>query len=213
MSNNSLASSRKAWRVIQSLIGRVMYGNRYNELGGGDFIKLPTIPSEDHPFKVSRSGNTIRFSKGLVQVAYGTDSWEVDDAGGYVYTPGTPVYLYLVVGMGFGVPIQVTNSIYTYVALPIEPFIDTVITDPSDIDAPFRKYFAATTLAADTFSVTFVPPDTADAEVKIPICYISDTKTVQLLTGNVSLFQIAAHRNLYLWPCSPKRLFASGPRF
>jgi hypothetical protein len=33
---DSLASSKKAWRIIQSLIGRVIYGGKFNQLAGGD---------------------------------------------------------------------------------------------------------------------------------------------------------------------------------
>lgn len=207
MSDSALASSRKAWKVIQAMIGRVLYGNRYNHLGGDDTIKIRTLGAEDHPFKVTRSGNTIRFSPGLVQVPYGPvstvgKSWEVTDLGGYTYTPGTPIYLYISIQANAGVPFAVTNSTFSYVTIPVEPFANLINYDPVFPGPPFRAYQAATTLAADVTNITLVPPDSdaGSKEVKIPICYITDTTTVQLLTGNVSIVQLAAHRNLHLWP-------------
>lgn len=203
---NTLASSRKAWRIIQSLIGRVVYGGRFNELAGGDFWKVPTIASEDHPFKVTRSGNTIRFTPGLVQFPYNISStpgysWYVDDGGGYTYIPtadgGGPIYLMLSVSMGYSIPTQITTSIQTYPVVSAGSFVAQIFADSP------RLYFSSTAIGgpySEPAQITFVPPDGTAAECKVPICYLSDTKTVQLIDGNVSLTQLAAHRNLTLWP-------------
>ena len=215
---NSLASSRKAWRIIQSLIGRVIYGGKFNQLAGGDYLKFPTIPSADHPFKVTRDGNTIRFTAGLVQTPFGVSStppgysWRIDDAGGYTYIPtnegGSPIYLMLYISMLYQVPEQITTTIRTYPVVSVGTAASQVRPDVLDPESPFKRYLASNSIVmtaatpyAETHEITFVPPDTSGASmVKIPICYISDTKTVQLLNGNVSLSQLAAHRNLTLWP-------------
>ena len=216
---DSLASSRKAWRIIQSLIGRVVYGGRFNDLGGGDFIKLPTISNnDDHPFKVTRSGNVIRFTPGLVHTPYGISStppgysWRIDDSGGYTYTPtsegGFPIYLMLYISMGANIPTEIETTIRKIIVLDVGSFVQQVRGDVLDPDPPFKRYIASNSTVmteatpyAETHEITFVPPDSSgQSMVKIPICYISDTKTVQLLNGNVSLIQLAAHRNLHLWP-------------
>ena len=189
--------------MIQALTGRVLYGGQYNHLGGDDTIKLRTLGAEDHPFKVTRSGNTIRFSPGLVQVPYGPiltpgKSWLVTDIGGYTYAPGTPVYLYLSLDVSGGTPFQVTNSTFGYIAIPVEPFIGKINYDSGY--PGLRPYQVETSLPIDEAEITLVPPDYFQGGVKIPICYITDTTTVQLLTGNVSVVQLAAHRNLHLWP-------------
>jgi len=93
MRSNSLASSRRAWRAIQAITGRIVYGSKYNQLADGDEVDLPTLSTNDHPWKYRRNGNTIRFTPGLV---HGVDASVankriVTDAGGYVYTPGTPL--------------------------------------------------------------------------------------------------------------------------
>jgi hypothetical protein len=215
---DSLASSKKAWRIIQSLIGRVVYGGRFNELGGGDLIKLPTISNnDDHPFRVTRSGNTIRFTAGLVHTPYGISStspgysWRIDDAGGYTYKPtsegGSPIYLMLYIRMGYNIPTEIETTIRKIIVLDAGSTVSQVRPDALDPDAPFKRYLASNsaimtvaTPYAETHEITFYPPDSSgESMVKIPICYLSDTKTVQLLKGNVSLIQLAAHRNLDLW--------------
>jgi hypothetical protein len=214
---DSLASSKKAWRIIQSLIGRVIYGGKFNQLAGGDYLKFPIIPTSDYPFKVTRNGNTIRFTAGLVHTPYGISStppgysWRIDDAGGYTYTPtsegGSPIYLMLYISMGFNIPAEIETTVRSIAVLDVGSSIQQVRADVLDPEAPFKRYLASNSIVmatptpyAETHEITFIPPDTSGSSmVKIPICYISDTKTVQLLNSNVSLTQLAAHRNLTLW--------------
>ena len=204
---NSLASSNKAWRVLQSLIGRVVAGSKYNQSGKNDLIRLPTIRAGDHPFKARRDGNKIRFSPGLVVNNYQISdpyqsSWEVTDESfdgtevGYEYA-GQPVFLYIAIQCSAGVPQEVTanNSFYTY--LPVEPYTTRVLAVPSP-----RKFQVDTTVNQDIGYVTFIPPD-SDAlshEVRVPICYVTDNDIIQLIDKNICITQFAAHRNLYLWP-------------
>ena len=205
---NSLASSSKAWRVLQSLIGRVLAGNKYNQLGKDDVIKLPTLRAGDHPFKVTRDGNKIRFSPGLVVNSYSTSqsfetSWQITDEAfsggevGYDYTPGLPVFLYIALQCYAGIPGEVTanNSYYTY--MPVEPVTFQVIAAPSP-----TKFQVNTTVNQDIGYVSFIPPDSDSSfhEVRIPICYVTDDYVIQLLDKNICVSQFAAHRNLYLWP-------------
>ena len=204
---NSLASSNKAWRVLQSLIGRVVAGSKYNQSGKNDLIRLPTIRAGDHPFKARRDGSKIRFSPGLVVNTYQISdsyqsSWEVTDESfdgtevGYEYA-GQPVFLYVAIQCTPGVPQEVTanNSFYTY--MPVEPRTIRVLAAPSP-----RKFQVDTTVNQDIGYVTFIPPD-SDAtshEVRVPICYVTDNDIIQLIDKNICITQFAAHRNLYLWP-------------
>jgi hypothetical protein len=204
---NSLASSSKAWRVLQSLIGRVMAGSKYNQSGKDDIIKLPTIKAGDHPFKARREGNRIRFSPGLVLNSYRLSesyqtSWEVTDEAfsggqvGYEYT-GQPVFLYVAIQCTAGIPQEVTanNSFYTYMA--VEPQTIRVLATPSP-----RKFQVDTTVNQDIGYVTFIPPDSDSFfhEARVPICYVNDNYIIQLIDKNICVTQFAAHRNLYLWP-------------
>lgn len=205
---NSLASSSKAWRVLQSLIGRVVAGSKYNQSGKNDLIRLPTIRAGDHPFKARRDGNKIRFSPGLVLNSYSISdsyqtSWEVTDESfngtqvGYEYA-GQPVFLYVAIQCVSGNPPQevtANNSFYTY--LPVEPRTIRVLAQPSP-----RKFQVDTTVNQDIPYITFIPPDAgpSDVEVRVPICYVTDNDIIQLIDKNICITQFAAHRNLYLWP-------------
>jgi len=211
---NSLASSRKAWAVLQSIIGRVVYGSKYNELDGGDKITIPTQAAADHPWKFTRTGNTIRFSSGLVQ-GVGTASIRrvITDAGGYEYTPtsdgGTPVYLYLLISASPGTPFAVSTddgvSQSTYVVAPSEQFPEGALGDTTFTPPPGgenRWYWAAASLPTYAFDLSFVPPDVATVEYYacVPFLYISDTETIQLIDKNVQVMTLGANRNAYLWP-------------
>lgn len=205
---NSLASSSKAWRVLQSLIGRVVAGSKYNQSGKNDLIRLPTIRAGDHPFKARRDGNKIRFSPGLVLNSYSISdsyqtSWEVTDESfngtqvGYEYA-GQPVFLYVALQCVSGNPPQevtANNSFYTY--LPVEPRTIRVLAQPSP-----RKFQVDTTVNQDIPYITFIPPDAgpSDVEVRVPICYVTDNDIIQLIDKNICITQFAAHRNLHLWP-------------
>ena len=205
---NSLASSSKAWRVLQSLIGRVVAGSKYNQSGKNDLIRLPTIRAGDHPFKARRDGNKIRFSPGLVLNSYYIPdsyqtSWEVTDESfdgtqvGYEYA-GQPVFLYVALQCVSGNPPQevtANNSFYTY--LPVEPRTIRVLAQPSP-----RKFQVDTTVNQDIPYITFIPPDAgpSDVEVRVPICYVTDNDIIQLIDKNICITQFAAHRNLHLWP-------------
>lgn len=211
---NSLASSRKAWAVLQSIIGRVVYGSKYNELDGGDKITIPTQVAADHPWKFTRTGNTIRFSTGMVQSLYtGSAKQIITDAGGYEYTPtsdgGTPIYLYLLISAPPGTPFAVSTddgvSQSTYVVAPSEqvsigPLGDSTYSPPPGKD--YRWYWAAASLPTYAFDLSFVPPDITTNEYYacVPFLYITDTETIQLIDKNVQVMTLGANRNAYLWP-------------
>lgn len=205
---NALASSSKAWKVIQSLIGRVMVGSRFNQTGKDEIIKLPTTRAGDHPFKVTREGNKIRFSPGLVTTRYQTSqsfetSQQITDEAfsgsevGYDYSPGNPVFLYVALQCSGGIPQEVTANNSFYTVLPVEPQTIRVFATPSP-----TKFQVNTTVDQDIGYVTFIPPDSDSSshEVRIPICYVTDDYVIQLLEKNICVTQFAAHRNLYLWP-------------
>lgn len=213
---NSLASSRKAWAAIQSMIGRVMYGSAFNEVMGNDKIKLPKS-SSDHPWAFRRSGNTINFKPGLVQgrLDGNNTSFLVTDVGGYQYRPtakgGSPVYLYLQIDCKAtpGFIIRYTSggedpSTYTETFTPFESPCFGAKPDPS-YSPPiggsfFRYYFDGTSVPRDDWNQTYDPPHGEGGFAYVPFLYITDTDTIQLLRQNVTIQIAGAQRNLFLWP-------------
>jgi hypothetical protein len=214
---NSLASSRKAWAAIQSMIGRVMYGSAFNEVMGNDKIKLPKS-SSDHPWAFRRSGNTINFKPGLVQgrLDGNNTSFLVTDAGGYKYRPtaegGGPVYLFLQIDArgSIGFPLRYTNgemgefrSEEQRVFTPFESVCFGAKPDPlyspPQGGNPLRYYFDRPSVPRDDWQQTYIPPNAGDGFTYVPFLYITDTDTTQLLRRNVTVEVVGAHRNLYLW--------------
>jgi hypothetical protein len=206
---DSLASARKAWRAIQALTGRALYGSQYQTTGGSDRIQIPTAAQSDHPFRATRKDNTIRFTPGIVsrQTFFSVYKQIVDDAGGYEYTPGTPVYLYIYINSSTATPsiISVNTGLYTgsYVVMPVLSSIsgaygDVTYSPPAGM--PFRYYWANATITHEPNALSFVPPDVSSGNAFIPFLYITDTSMVQLIDKNISLNTLAAHRNLNLWP-------------
>jgi hypothetical protein len=197
-----------------------MYGATHNQLAGNDKVKIPPLPSTSHPWKVTRSGNTINFAPGLVQgQLFGVStSFIVTDLGGYQYTPttegGNPVYLYLEIDVaagnaGFDVSVTdntpppdelITTSIYK----PFEWACLGAKPDPSYAPPPggepLRYYRAGATVPRVDYEATFIPPNAGGGYAYVPICYITDTATIQLLRQNVTVGLSGAHRNLFLWP-------------
>jgi len=210
---DSLASAKKAWRAIQALTGRALYGSQYQTTGGSDRIQIPTAAQSDHPFRATRKGNTIRFTPGIVsrQIFNSVYKEIVDDAGGYEYIPtsegGTPVYLYIYIQANTATPsiISINTGLYTgsYVVMPVTNIVagaygDVTYSPPAG--RPFRYYWANATITHDPNSLSFVPPDVFIGTAYIPFLYITDTSMVQLIDKNISLNTLAAHRNLNLWP-------------
>lgn len=210
---NSLASSRKAWRAIQALTGRVVYGSQYQTIGDADKIRLPTAAQSDHPWRATRTGNTIRFTPGIVtrQTSSGAYRQIVDDAEGYEYIPttegGTPIYLYIYIQAGTDTPSLISTddgiSTGSYVVMPVGSFVkgaygDVTYSPPPG--KPFRYYWASASIGHEPNAPSFVPPDLSVGNAFIPFLYITDNSMVQLLDKNISLNTFAAHRNLNLWP-------------
>lgn len=210
---DSLASSRKAWRAIQALTGRAVYGSQYQTVGDSDRIKLPTAAQSDHPWRATRTGNTIRFTPGIVsrQSAFGAYEQIVDDAEGYEYIPttkgGSPVYLYIYIQASTETPFLVSTddgiSTGSYIVMPVGSFIkgaygDVTYSPPSG--RPFRYYWASSIITHEPNALSFVPPDVSIGNAFVPFLYITDDSMIQLLDKNISLNTLAAHRNLNLWP-------------
>lgn len=210
---NSLASSRKAWRAIQALTGRVVYGSQYQTIGDAEKIRLPTVAQSDHPWRATRTGNTIRFTPGIVtrQTSAAAYRQIVDDAEGYEYIPttegGTPVYLYIYIQSTTDTPSLISTddgiSTGSYVVMPVGSFVkgaygDVTYSPPPG--KPFRYYWAGASIGHEPNALSFVPPDVSAGNAFIPFLYITDNSMVQLLDKNISLNTFAAHRNLNLWP-------------
>jgi len=211
---NALATSSKAWRAIQALTGRAVYGSQYQTTGDADRIKLPTIAQSDHPWRATRTGNTIRFTPGIVSRQV-TDSPSykqiVDDAGGYEYIPtsegGFPVYLYVHIASPTATPLLIFTDDGTstgqYTVMSVESigsgaFGDVTYSPPPG--KPFRYYYASATIPHEPNSLTFVPPEVIAGSAFVPFLYITDNSMVQLLDKNISINTLATHRNLNLWP-------------
>ena len=210
---DSLASSRKAWRAIQALTGRAVYGSQYQTIGDSDRIKLPTAAQSDHPWRATRNGNTIRFTPGIVtrQTASGGYEQIVDDAEGYEYIPtsegGAPVYLYIYIQSLPDTPFLISTddgiSTGSRVVQPVGTFMDGAygdVTYSPPPGKPFRYYWASSVIGHEPNALSFVPPDGSAGNAFIPFLYITDDSMVQLLDKNISLSVFAAHRNLNLWP-------------
>jgi hypothetical protein len=210
---NALASSRKAWRAIQALTGRAIYGSQYQTIGDADRIKIPTAAQSDHPWRATRNGNTIRFTPGIVSRRSTFAPYEqiVDDAGGYEYIPtsegGAPVYLYIYIESGADTPSLISTddgiSTGSYVVMPVGSFVNGAygdVTYSPPPGKPFRYYYASSTIAHEPTLLSFIPPDGSPGNAFIPFLYITDDSMVQLLDKNISLNSLAAHRNLNLWP-------------
>ena len=210
---DSLASSRKAWRAIQALTGRAVYGSQYQTTGDSDRIQIPTAAQADHPWRATRTGNTIRFTPGIVsrQIVDSVHKEIVDDAGGYEYIPtsegGTPKYLYIYIQSTTAPPLLISiddgSLTGSYVVISAGSFVrgsygDVTYSPPPG--RPFRYYWASSTITHEPNGLSFVPPDVSVGNAFIPFLYITDNSMVQLLDKNISLNTFAAHRNLNLWP-------------
>ena len=210
---DSLASARKAWRAIQALTGRAVYGSQYQTIGDSDKIKLPTAAQSDHPWRATRTGNIIRFTPGIVsRTAYDISFKQiVDDAEGYEYIPtsdgGSPVYLYIYIVPNTSDPLVILtdNGLFlgSYVIMPVQDFnrgaLGDVLYSPPP-GKPFRYYWADSSINHEPNQLTFVPPASNVGVARVPFLYITDDSMVQLLDKNICVNTLAAHRNLTLWP-------------
>ena len=210
---DSLASARKAWRAIQALTGRAVYGSQYQTVGDSDKIKLPTAAQSDHPWRATRTGNIIRFTPGIVSRTTYDSSFKqiVDDAGGYEYIPtidgGSPVYLYIYILPNTFDPLVISTDngidLGSYVIMPVQDsnrgaFGDVTYFPPSG--KPFRYYWADSSIGDEPNELTFVPPASLVGVARVPFLYITDDSMVQLIDKNICVNTLAAHRNLTLWP-------------
>lgn len=210
---DSLASARKAWRAIQALTGRAVYGSAYQATGDSDRITIPTAAQSDHPWRATRTGNTIRFTPGIVSSQSFNSVYRqiVDDAGGYEYIPttegGSPMYLYIYIQANTATPslVSVNTGISTgtYVVMPVNSFVnggygDVTYSPPPG--RPFRYYWASSSITHEPNALSFVPPDGSPGNAFVPFLYITDDSMVQLLDKNICVNTLAAHRNLTLWP-------------
>lgn len=210
---DSLASARKAWRAIQALTGRAVYGSAYQATGDSDRITIPTAAQSDHPWRATRTGNTIRFTPGIVSCQVFNSAYRqiVDDAGGYEYIPtsegGSPKYLYIYIQANTATPslVSINTGIYTgtYVVMPVGSFVnggygDVTYSPPPG--RPFRYYWASSSITHEPSALSFVPPDLSIGNAFVPFLYITDDSMVQILDKNICVNTLAAHRNLTLWP-------------
>jgi len=188
MKSSSLASSRKAWRLIQSLISRVLTNGRETMIGNDDFLDMARTQAADtgHPFKVSRSGNTVTMQKGLISSFSGSarpSTWTITDNGGFVLTT-LPAWIVLRITTIANVPYQITNPIESYFI--VQNGGQTIL-PLAEISDPLAFL--------GSFSIT--GQSVSESSIAIPIAYVTEDTTHQLLKQNVSLKIQANHHILF----------------
>ena len=186
MKTNSLASSRKAWRLIQSLLSRVLTNGRESVIGGDDFLKLNRSVVSGHPFKVTRSGNVVRFQSGLVASFTSTSSpssWIVTDNGGFTIN-SFPAWLVLRIGTNPNIPYIITNPSESYYVVQSGGLAFAPLAEISDPVAGLGSY-------------SIVGQSASNSSPCVPIAYLTEETTHQLIKTNVSIVPQANHHNLF----------------
>jgi hypothetical protein len=187
MKSSSLASSRKAWRLIQSLLSRVLTNGRESTIGGDDILDMGRIQADTgHPFKVTRAGNTVRMQKGLISsFSNGAQpsTWVMNDFGGFVIT-SYPAWIVLRITTSANVPYSITNPIETYY----------VVQTGGQTIAPLAEVSEPLAFLG-SFSIT--GQAVSESSIAIPIAFLTQDTTHQLLKQNVSLQLQANHHNLF----------------
>jgi len=186
MKTNSLASSRKAWRLIQSLISKVLTNGREVMIGNDDLLKMSRSADTGHPFKVSRSGNTVRFQPGLVTNFTSSStpsSWVITDNGGLVIT-SFPAWVVLRITTSANPPYQIINPIESYYVVQAGGLTIAPIAEISD-PAAFLGSFSITGQSV------------SESQIAVPIAYFTQDTTHQLLKQNVSLVIQANHHIMF----------------
>lgn len=184
MAINSLASSRKAWRLIQSLISRVVTNGKENLIGGDDLLKIQQ-PINTHPFKVHRAGNIVGFQPGLVSsftVSARPSTWVITDRGGFDI-PSFPAWVVIRITTSANPPYLVTNSAESFYVVQTG---GQTILPTAEISAPLG--FLGNYSIVGQFA--------QESQIAVPICYLTETTTHQLLKTNISIMPQANHHNL-----------------
>jgi hypothetical protein len=188
MKTNSLASSRKAWRIIQSLISRVVTNGKESLIGGDDVLKLSRSVDSGHPFKVTRSGNVVQFQRGLVSsFSNGAQpsTWAVSDNGGFLVTV-YPVWVTLRINTVTNTPYIITNPSESYYVVQAG---GQTILPSAEIGDP----------SAFLGSYSIVGQSVSDSLIAVPIAYLTEDTTHQLLKANISILPQANHHNLFVF--------------
>jgi len=188
MKTNSLASSRKAWRLIQSLISRVVINGKESVIGGDDLLKLSGSVDSSYPFKVTRSGNVVRFQRGLVSsFSNGAQpsTWAINDNGGFLVTV-YPAWVTLRITTIANTPYIITNPSESYYV--VQAGGQTIIPS-AEIGAP----------AAFLGSYSIVGQSVSDSSIAVPIAYLTEDTTHQFLKTNISIMPQANHNNLFVF--------------
>ena len=185
MKTNSLASSRKAWRLIQSLISRVVTNGKETVIGGDDLLKMTRTVDTGHPFKVRRSGNSVRFQSGLVTsftVTARPSTWVITDQGGFNVT-SFPAWIVVRITTSASPSYSITNPVESYYVVQTG---GQTILPLAEISAP------------DAFlgAYSVVGESATESSIAVPICYVTETTTHQLIRSNFSIMPQANHHNL-----------------
>ena len=185
MKTNSLASSRKAWRLIQSLLSRVLTNGKESVIGGDDFLKLNRSVVSGHPFKVTRSGNVVRFQSGLVASFGSTSSpstWIITDNGGFTIN-SFPAWVVLRITTFANSPYIITNPSESYYVVQAGGLTISPAAEVGDPLASFGSY-------------SIVGQSVSDSSIAVPIAYLTEETTHQLIKTNVSIILQSNHHNL-----------------
>lgn len=186
MKTNSLASSRKAWRLIQSLLSRVLTNGREVITGNDDLLKMSQRTDMGHPFKLTRAGNFFRFQPGLVCSFTNTSkpsTWVITDNGGFSIV-NLPAWIVIRIATSANPPYQIVNPIESYYIVQAGGLTIAPIAEVSD---PFA-FLGSYSITGESVS---------ESLIAVPIAYVTPDTTHQLIKNNVSIVVQANHHNMF----------------
>lgn len=187
MKNSSLASSRRAWKFIQSLLSRVVTNGKEYVFGNDDVISAAIkAPDFGHSFKVTRDGNKLRMQKGLVG-CYGNGTtaatWVMSDNGGFNIN-SFPCWVTIRITVGANPPYSVTNEIETYYVVQAG---GQTVAPIAEISLPIGDF--------GNYSIT--EQSVSDGSLGVPVAYVTEDAIYQLVKANLSISIEANHHNLF----------------
>lgn len=185
MKSNSLASSQKVWKVIQTLLSKVFVDTLHTEIGSSDLVRLRKSPV-GHPFRAILKNSIVKFQSGLfVSLDRTPTNMEITDQGGFELPSN---YFTGYVGFRFSIiaepSVKITSSLSQY-----------------NFVRPGFAISATNTLSTSTGRTTGgynLDGNTSSAiSGFIPICYISEGSSLfQILQNHVGLRMNMAHIDL-----------------
>jgi len=182
---NSLATSAKVWKLIQTLLSKVYVNGTHSRVGYDDLIRLRP-KSKDHPFRATLANGVVKWKPGmLLNFAVTPSQMVITDNDGFAL-PDTRFTGYI--GFRFVITPEAATSIsssilqYNY----IRPGF--LIASGVTLSTSTSRFIGAYRIDANTADQSFG---------FVPICYINNGETlVQILDTNVGLRMNMNHIDL-----------------